>query len=129
MKPIWFVLPLIGIALTGCDRQTNMPSTDSTRNVDNTGQNVRDRDMQTLTPGNQSESEVDRTITQNIRKALMDDQTLSTNAKNIKIITVQRVVTLRGVVNSDSERATILKKAKQFADTTQINDQLEVIKG
>ena len=66
---------------------------------DNTGRNVRDRSGATLTPGDQSESEADRTLTQQIRRAVVADDSLSTNAHNIKIITINGVVTLRGPVN------------------------------
>lgn len=74
---------------------------------DNTGRNVRDRGGATLTPGDQSESEADRTLTQQIRKAVVADDSLSTMAKNIKIITVDGIVTLRGPVQSPQEREAI----------------------
>lgn len=47
---------------------------------DNTERNVRDRSGETLTPGDQSESEADRTLTQRVRQAVMADDSLSTNA-------------------------------------------------
>lgn len=128
MKTSWFILPILGLALVGCDKNVNEPkaSSNMTQDKDNTGRNVRDRDFQTVTPGDQSETEADRVITQNIRRAIMQDNALSTNAKNIKIITAQQVVTLRGVVNTDMERNAILQKAKQFADGNRITDQIEV---
>src|ERR1041385_8893131 len=66
---------------------------------DNTAVNARDRDDNTLTPGDQGTSEADREVTRNIRRALMKNDQLSTTAKNIKIITVNGKVTLRGPVN------------------------------
>ena len=66
-------------------------------------------------PGDQSENEADRTITQNIRKAITADDSLSTNAKNVKIITNDGTVTLRGPVKSEKEKADIEAKAKQVA--------------
>src|SRR5712691_4981551 len=66
---------------------------------DNTGRNVRDRSGDTVTPGDQSNNKADLNLTQQIRKALMADKSLSTNAKNIKIITNNGAVTLRGPVN------------------------------
>lgn len=93
---------------------------------DNTGRNVRDRGGATLTPGDQSESEADRTLTQEIRKAVVADDSLSTMAKNIKIITVDGVVTLRGPVQSPQERAAIQAKAQQIAGIDRIDNQLEV---
>ena len=93
---------------------------------DNTGRNVRDRGGVTLTPGDQSENEADRTLTQEIRKAVVADDSLSTMAKNIKIITVDGVVTLRGPVQSPQEREAIQAKAQQIAGLDRIDNQLEV---
>jgi hyperosmotically inducible periplasmic protein len=93
---------------------------------DNTGRNVRDRGGATLTPGDQSESEADRTLTQRIRQAVVADDSLSTAAKNIKIITVDGVVTLRGPVQNPQEKATIAAKAQQIAGTHKVDNQLEV---
>ena len=93
---------------------------------DNTGRNVRDRSGATLTPGNQSESQVDRDLTQRIRKAIMADKSLSTTAKNVKIITVNGAVTLRGPVKSLHEKEAIEAKAQQIAGATNVENQLEV---
>jgi len=93
---------------------------------DNTGRNVRDRSGETLTPGDQSESEADRTLTQRIRQAIVADDALSTTAKNIKIITANGVVTLRGPVNSAQEKAAIAAKAHQIAGANKVENQLEI---
>jgi hyperosmotically inducible periplasmic protein len=93
---------------------------------DNTGRNVRDRSGDTLTPGDQSESQADRALTQQIRKAVRADKSLSTMAKNIKIITVNGVVTLRGPVKNPHEKETIEAKAQQLAGMNKIDNQLEV---
>jgi sporulation protein YlmC with PRC-barrel domain len=94
--------------------------------VDNTRHNVRDRDGVTLLPGDQGNSEADRTTTQQIRKALVKDRDLSMVAKNVKIITANGTVTLRGVVKTEQEKNDIVAKAKQVAGVTEVNDQLEV---
>lgn len=93
---------------------------------DNTGRNVRDRGGATLTPGDQSESEADRTLTQQIRQAVVADDSLSMMAKNIKIITIAGVVTLRGPVQSPREKEKIEAKAQQIAGIDRIDNQLEV---
>jgi hyperosmotically inducible protein len=93
---------------------------------DDTGRNVRDRESRKLTPTDQSSDAGDLDITQRIRKALMADDSLSTIAKNIKIITVSGKVTLRGPVETDRERVSILKKANTVANG-RVNSQLEVI--
>ena len=95
--------------------------------ADNTGRNVQDRSGATLTPGDQSESEADRTLTQRVRQAVMADDTLSTTAHNVKIITVNGVVTLRGPVNSTQEKTNIDAKAQQIAGATKVVNQLEIV--
>jgi osmotically-inducible protein OsmY len=101
---------------------TNM----SGREADNTGINQRDRDTNNLTPGDQGNTRADIDLTQKIRKALVMDTTYSMTAKNIKIITVNGRVTLRGPVNSDSEKSGIEGLAKNIAGDANVDDQLEV---
>ena len=92
---------------------------------DDTGRNVRDREAKTLTPMDQSSDAGDVEITRRIRKALMADDTLSTTAKNIKIITVNGTVTLRGPVETVGERLSIVEKANTVANG-RVDNQLEV---
>jgi osmotically-inducible protein OsmY len=108
---------IAAILIAGCsrDRHARQASQSPAVEPDNTGRNVGDRGGETKTPGDQSESEADRTITQTIRKALTADDSLSTNAKNVKIITNDATVTLRGPVKSEKEKTDIEAKAKQVA--------------
>ena len=94
--------------------------------ADNTGKNVRDRDDQSLTPTDQGGSQADRDVTAKVRKAVVEDDSLSTNAHNVKIITVDGVVTLRGPVKSAGEKASIAAKAKRVAGVKRVDDQLEI---
>jgi len=93
---------------------------------DNTEKNVRDRSGATLTPGDQSSSEADLALTQKIRQAVVADDSLSTNAHNVKIITNNGIVTLRGPVNSAQEKAAIDAKAQQIAGATKVKNELEI---
>ena len=93
---------------------------------DNTGVNVRDRDGSSKTAFDQGESEADRNITAAIRKQVVDDDALSTNAHNVKIITQQGIVTLRGPVDSTEEKQTIANLARQAPGVRRVDDQLEV---
>jgi hyperosmotically inducible periplasmic protein len=52
----------------------------------------------------------DRTLTQKIRKSVMADKSLSTYAHNVKIISQDGMVTLKGPVRSDDEKKTIVAK-------------------
>jgi osmotically-inducible protein OsmY len=94
---------------------------------DNTGRNVRDRG-DTVTSGDQSESAADRTTTQKIRQAVVGDDSLSTNAHNVKIITANGSVTLRGPVKSEDERKKIGAMAEQVAGAGRVQNHLEIAK-
>ena len=93
---------------------------------DNTATNERDRSGETKTSGDQSNSSADLKTTQAIRRALMKDRELSTTAKNIKVITANGHVTLRGPVKTAHEKAKIDQLAKSAAGGAQIENQLDV---
>lgn len=120
MKKQLFLLASLCLMLSACENQPNP-------NADNTGRNVRDRGP-TMTPGEQGENEIDRTITQKIRQALMDDNSLSTNGKNVKIITKNSMVSLRGAVNSEREKEEIGRKAQSISGVKNLDNQLEIIR-
>ena len=102
-----------------------MASDDETK-PDNTAINERDRSNDTQTSGDQSNSSADLKITQAIRQALMKDSELSTTAKNIKVITENGQVTLRGPVKTAQEKAKVDQLAKSAAGGAHIVDQLDV---
>ena len=93
---------------------------------DNTAINERDRSGETKTSGDQSNSSADLKTTQVIRQALMKDDKLSMTAKNIKVITANGHVTLRGPVKTAQEKAKIDQLAKSAAGGAQIDNQLDV---
>jgi hyperosmotically inducible periplasmic protein len=93
---------------------------------DNTATNERDRSGETKTSGDQSNSSADLKTTQAIRQALMKDDELSMTAKNIKVITANGHVILRGPVKTAQEKAKIDQLAKSAAGGTQIDNQLDV---
>lgn len=115
-----FLIPVIGLAIASCNNP-NEP-----KKADNTARNAQaDRYP---TSGNQSEADVDIQTTKRIRKALMDDDTLSTNAKNIKVITEKNGnVFLRGPVESDQEKKQIESIVRDVEGVRNINNKLEVI--
>jgi len=94
--------------------------------ADNSGRNQRDANDAAVTPESQSNAKADVEITQAIRNAVTADDSLSVNAHNVKIITAGGVVTLRGPVKSEQERASIAAKAQQVSGVTRVNNQLEV---
>ncbi len=99
---------------------------DKKNDADNSGRNVRDRDEKTLTPGDQSGTPEDRKLTQAIRKAVVKDKSLTMTAKNVKIITADGVVTLRGPVKSDAEKTKIAELAQAAAGGARVDNQLKV---
>lgn len=99
---------------------------DEKTNADNTELNKRDRSGESKTSGDQSNSSADLQTTQAVRRALMQDSQLSSTAKNIKVITANGQVTLRGPVNNAQEKAKVDQIAKSAAGGARIVDQLDV---
>src|SRR5262245_37164286 len=107
-------------------KDTEAPSTaPPPPDADNTAKNAS-------TPGAdataQSESEADIQISAAVRKSVVDDKALSTNAHNVKITTANGVVTLRGPVKSDQEKSSVESKAKAVAGVSRVDNLLEVEK-
>ena len=94
--------------------------------ADNSGKNVRDRQDAAVTAGDQSNTQSDLNITQEIRKAVIADKELSMNAHNVKIITANGVVTLRGPVKSSAEKTNIGAKAEHAAGVKRVDNQIEI---
>jgi hyperosmotically inducible periplasmic protein len=102
-----------------------MPSSDKSA-PDNSAQNARDRDSNSMTPMDQSNKPEDIDLTKRVRHAVESDSNLSTDAKNVKIITVDGVVWLRGPVKSAQEKAEIARAAHDIAGPANVHDQLEI---
>jgi hyperosmotically inducible protein len=101
-------------------------STDMNAEPDNTARNVRDRNDETLTPLDQGNSQADIDTTAQIRKDIIADEGMSANAKNVMIITRDGRVTLRGAVNSDSEKNSVGEIANRVAHSGNVDNQLAV---
>src|SRR5688572_13008462 len=96
-------------------------------NADNTRMNARDKTGATQTPQDQAGgSEADRKLLAAVRRAVVTDNSLSTSAKNVKIVTKDGVVTLRGPVNSADEKARVARLAQQVAGVSSVENQLDV---
>ncbi len=101
------------------------PTTIEGAKPDNTEVNKRDRDERTKTPLDQSLTKADQEITRAIRKLLMQEE-LSMNAKNVKVITQNGEVTLRGPVESRAEVEKIVSLTKSVPSVKTLHNQLEV---
>jgi osmotically-inducible protein OsmY len=104
---------------------TPVPST----SVDNTAMNERDSDMETVLPEDQSNESVHLERTRAIRASITEREDVSTNAHNIKIITLANgVVVLRGPVNSMKEKDIVESLAKKHAGGAVVKSFIEVKK-
>ncbi|HTI69065.1 MAG TPA: PRC-barrel domain-containing protein [Candidatus Limnocylindria bacterium] len=101
-------------------------TTNVTTAADNTQRNRRDRDDRNPTPLDQGNNKADIATTAGIRKEIMADKNMSTNAKNVKIITNQGQVTLRGPVNTAEEKRLIGEMADRSIHSGSVDNQLEV---
>jgi hyperosmotically inducible periplasmic protein len=107
------------VATVGCGQYggTNARNADNAtaRDADNSRVNERDRYAGEDTADQQKENEQDRELTQKVRQSVMADDSLSTYAKNVKIISQNGTVTLKGPVNSEAEKKSIVARAVQAA--------------
>ncbi|MRR54078.1 MAG: BON domain-containing protein [Deltaproteobacteria bacterium] len=104
----------------------NIPGVCLAQPADNTGINKRDTTDEKMTADQQSQTKEDREITQKIRQSVVDDESLSTYAHNVKIITVGGMVTLKGPVRSEDEKRIIEEKAAQIAGEEKITSEIEI---
>ena len=93
---------------------------------DNTKTNERDRAKGAVTADQQSNAKRDVEITRQIRQAIVDDKDLSTSAHNIKIVTRQGKVTLKGPVTSVDEKNTVEAKAVAVAGAANVKNQISI---
>ena len=93
---------------------------------DNTKVNDRDRNKTEPTADQQKENRPDREITRDIRRSIVQDKSLSTYAHNVKIISQNGMVTLKGPVRSEEEKSAIEAKAAEIAGKDKVTSQLEV---
>jgi len=96
-------------------------------NADNTKLNERDRNGATPTSGDQGNSKADVALTSEIRKAINSDSALSVDAKNVKIVSRDGAVILRGPVKSEAEKTTVGSKASGVAGVKSVENQLDVV--
>ena len=101
-------------------QQEQQPAPDNTKtNQGDASKNAKTADQQKMNPA-------DRETTKKIRSALVDDKSLSTYAHNIKIITTDGMVTLKGPVRSEEEKSAIEAKARQIAGDSNVTSNLTV---
>ena len=89
--------------------------------------NARDRTPGEVTADQQKMNATDRDLTKRIRQSVMADKSLSTYAHNIKIISQNGAVTLKGPVKSDDEKRVIVAKAVAVAGSAdKVTDEISI---
>jgi hyperosmotically inducible periplasmic protein len=94
--------------------------------ADNTKVNERDREKNEPTADQQKANRSDQDITQQIRQSIMKDESLSTYAHNVKVISQDGMVILKGPVRSEDEKSAIEAKAVEVVGKDKVTNQLEV---
>ena len=107
------------VAAVACYGQATEP--------DNTKVNKRDRSAAAVTADQQKGNVSDRELTAKIRRSIMADKSLSYYAHNIKIVSQNGTVTLKGPVKSDDEKKVVLAKAVEVAGSaSNVTDQISI---
>ena len=107
--------------------QALSPGQDAQPKPDNTKVNERDRNSGAATADKQKMNAADRELTAKIRKSVMADKSLSTYAHNVKIISQDGMVTLKGPVRSDEEVKSIVSKTVQIVGSAdKVTNQMAV---
>ena len=106
---------------------SNAQTPDPNTKPDNTAVNKRDRNSREATADQQKTNAADQDLTKNIRQSIMSDKSLSSYAHNIKIISQNGSVTLKGPVKSDDEKKTVMAKAIAVAGSAnKVTDEISV---
>jgi hyperosmotically inducible protein len=113
-------LPIIGTPIAASAQDQASPP--SSTAPDNSARNK----AQNNTAENQKENTSDREITRKIRRSITAEKSLSTYAHNVKIITQDGQVTLKGPVQDENEKQAIASKAAEVVGTEKVNNQLTV---
>jgi hyperosmotically inducible periplasmic protein len=93
---------------------------------DNTRVNKRDRSGEQGTADQQKQNSSDIELARKIRSSITKDKSLSTYAHNVKVITQDGIVTLKGPVRSEEESKVIESKAAEVAGASNVKNQLDI---
>jgi hyperosmotically inducible protein len=126
MRQMWTFLIFTSLLGSGSLFAQQSGGQEGSTPADNTTVNQRDRNPDEPTADRQKNNPSDRDITQQVRQAIMKDKSLSTYAHNVKVITQNGQVTLKGPVRSDDEKRAIEAKATEIVGEDKVTSQLEV---
>ena len=125
-KATWLLLAVLAGGSPLVYAQTSNTGKTATPDADNTRMNKADQKNTQPTAQNQSNEKADRELAAAVRKAIVRDKSLSTNAHNVKVIAKDGTVTLRGPVRSDDEKTKVSQLTRQVEGVSNVEDQLLV---
>ena len=126
MKTKLLLLQFVLVGVLGLAWAQQDSSTPDQASPDNTKVNERERDKSQPTADQQKENKSDRDLARQIRRALVQDKSLSTYAHNVKVVVQDGMVTLKGPVHSDQEKQAVEAKAAEIAGAEKVTNQIEV---
>jgi hyperosmotically inducible periplasmic protein len=94
--------------------------------ADNSKTNQTDASHIEASADAQQNNATDLALTQQIRRSVMADKSLSTYAQNVKIVSMNGTVTLNGVVRSENEKSNVQMKAVAVAGSGHVVNDLTI---
>lgn len=116
-------LLLGSVASAGAQQPTGQQASPA---ADNSKMNQRDQSRNEPTADQQKDNRTDRDITRQIRQSIVADDSLSTYAHNVKVITQNGQVTLKGPVRSEDEKQAVTSKATAIVGENKVTDNLSI---
>ena len=126
MEALFAVILAAGLSMSAASAQNAPANPPANTRPDNTRINKADRHDTRDTAQGQSEAKADRELAAAVRRAIVRDKSLSTYAHNVKVITRDGSVILRGPVRNIEEKAKVAELAKQVPNVTAIDNRLTV---
>src|ERR1700675_3635286 len=126
MRKMWTFLIFSSLLGSGSLFAQQSSGQEGSSPADNTTVNQRDRNPNEPTADQQNTNLSDRNTTQQIRQAIMKDKSLSSYAHNVKVITQNGQVTLKGPVRSEEEKKTVETKAIEVAGHKKVTSELNI---
>lgn len=124
MNSKW-IMTAVAAGILACSGGILNASQSQTPAADNTKQNKTEKGGG-VTADQGKNNQSDRAIMQKIRQAVMADKSLSTYAHNVKIVSQNGKVTLKGPVHSDAEKQTIEQKATEVAGAGNVTNEIVI---
>jgi hyperosmotically inducible protein len=127
LSGVWLILALAATSFSA-QPQTSPSSTSAPPSTaaDNTRVNQQDRSGQTMTPTSQPNDRTDIILVAAVRRAVVNNKSLSDAARNIKIMAANGAVTLRGVVKNQDEKASVDTTVKGVSGVDSVDNELTI---